>query len=121
MIKIKNTLRQDNANMEAEDVLKVKTALAKTGHYEIPDYGITKYPDKRMFDAIKNFQDENDLKKDGVITPEGPTLQALNRYKTNLPEDDLPGVRSPSITCTVCGGPHGGSKGDLCPSCDAKS
>ena len=115
MINIKNTLRQDSAQANGEDVLSIKKALLKTGHYEIPEYGLTPYPDKSMFRAIKNFQKDNNLKADGIITPNGETLNSLNSN-----EED-PGVRSPTIWCPQCGGPHGGSSGDLCPDCDSKN
>jgi rubrerythrin len=37
-----------------------------------------------------------------------------------LSDEDIP-EKSPTFWCTVCGAPHGGSMGDLCPSCHIKS
>ena len=119
MIRIKNTLRQDSATTELDDVLKIKNALLKAGNYDIPEYGLTPYPDNALFQGIKEFQKKNALKVDGVITPEGETIKALSKFDNDL-EDDLPGVRSPTIWCPKCGGPHGGSAGDECPDCASK-
>lgn len=116
MLKIKRTIRQDSGQTDLDDILKIKKALAKTGHYEAPEYGLTPYPDKKLFGAIKKFQKDNKLKIDGVINPDGETINAL---KDTLP-DDLPS-KSPIMRCPKCGAPHGGSKGSLCPDCDAKS
>jgi Putative peptidoglycan binding domain len=118
---IKNTIRQDSAP-NLDDVLKIKTALNSLGHYEIPDYGLTPYPDKKLFNAIKNYQKLSGLKVDGVINPDGETIRKINSdsgYKTDHLHD-FPGARTPTIWCPECGGPHGGSAGDLCPFCDGK-
>jgi peptidoglycan hydrolase-like protein with peptidoglycan-binding domain len=98
--------------MNEKDVHKIKTTLNKLGYYEMPDYGITPYPDARMFDGIKSFQKVEKLKVDGIIKPKGETIVALNK-KVPL---DLPEVRGPTFWC-VCGAPHGGVFGDLCKDC----
>lgn len=128
-ISIRQTLRQDG-KANPKDVLTVKKALVLTGHYEIPDYGLTPYPDKKLFQAIKDYQKSSGLKVDGVIAPYGETLLSLKkdiRYK-NLNqnddedyEEDDPGNKSPILRCVECGGPHGGAMGDLCEWCDKKS
>ncbi len=105
---------------EGKDVLSIKKTLLITGHYTVPDYGLTPYPDKAMFNAVKEFQKDNGLKADGVITPDGETLQALNNLENEAPNSDEP-LKSPTFWCPQCGGPHGGSSGDLCPDCDKKS
>lgn len=120
MIKIQSILRQDSANIDEKDVFAVKHALVKTGHYDVPEYGITPYPDKALFGAIKDFQKENGLRTDGIIKPEGETLSALNNSEDTSPEDEDPDIRSPSTWCPTCGGPHGGSAGDECPDCASK-
>lgn len=121
MLKIKNTLRRDSAIAEQSDVLQIKGALSRIGYYNIPAYGLTPYPDIAMFDAVKAFQKDNGLKQDGIITPKGETLSALNDHTKHRYEKDKPGVSSPTIWCPQCGGPHGGSKGNLCPDCDSKN
>lgn len=60
-MKLNKTLRENSADIDAEDVLSVKNVLAKAGYYDIPDYGLTPYPDRHMFDAIKLFQRQNSL------------------------------------------------------------
>lgn len=117
MIKILKTIRQDSSKSRTDDILKVKQALSETGHYELPEYGLTPYPDKAMYKAIREFQKDKDLKVDGIIKPQGETINALNSENSEITEPS----KSPTYWCTVCGAPHGGSKGDMCPSCDAKS
>ena len=115
MISIKKTLGKDY-RMDLDDVYKVKGGLNKAGHYKVPDYGLTKYPDEHLFNGIKSFQKEENIKIDGVMKPNGETIHALNRRLGS----DNPGVKSPTMWCPKCGGPHGGSKGDLCPDCTSK-
>ena len=62
-----------NSNTDPNDVLNTKNALAQTGHYKVPDYGVTDIPDMGMIDGIKKFQQDNGLKVDGVMKPKGPT------------------------------------------------
>lgn len=65
-------------NMNGEDTLNTKKALAGLGHMDIPEGGLDEYPDMSMIDAVKSFQRANDLAEDGVMKPEGPTLKRLN-------------------------------------------
>lgn len=116
MISIKKTL-QRNSSADLADVYAIKKALVRTGHYQIPSYGLTPYPDESLFRAIEIFQKDKGLKVDGVIKPLGKTISSINE---ELEEEDI-GVRSPPSWCPQCGGPHGGSKGDLCPDCDSKT
>ena len=108
-MKIKSSLSQNKFN-DPQDVLAVKTALSQLGYYDVPNYGMTSYPDMAMFHGIKQLQQDLGLKEDGVIKPNGETAAGI---KAAL-------GKSPIQRCTECGGPHGGSKGSLCPSCDAK-
>jgi len=62
-----------NSNTNPNDVLNTKNALAQTGHYKVPDHGVTDIPDMGMIDGIKKFQQDNGLKVDGVMKPKGPT------------------------------------------------
>lgn len=112
-IKLSNPIRRNSADTNFQDVLNIKNALKHIGYYETPKYGITEYPDERMYSSIEQFQKEKKLKVDGIANPGGETEQAIN-------EELKVSARSPIVRCTVCGGPHGGSKGDVCPSCDAK-
>jgi len=67
-----------NSNMNLEDVRRVKQALVKIGIMEIPEYGLTPYPDQLMFDGIEDFQSRRGLQVDGVMKPDGPTLRRMN-------------------------------------------
>ncbi len=66
-----------SANTQPDDVLKTKSALAQTGDYKVPDFGITDIPDMGMIDGLKSFQQKNGLKVDGVMKPNGPTEAKL--------------------------------------------
>jgi len=66
-------------NVEPDDILALKKALNQTGHYKVPDFGITPYPDTPLIKGIKKFQKDHDLKVDGVMKPGGPTENALGR------------------------------------------
>ncbi len=75
-------LRSDlapSAKADGDDVNLTKHFLADTGDFEVPDYGITKYPDALLFDAIANFQARNKLATDGIMRASGPTEGALDR------------------------------------------
>ena len=122
MIKIKTTIRQDSANNNPDDVIKVKQALTEAGYYKVPQYGLTPYPDKQLYQAINSFQTSNNLKTDGVIKPNGETLARLNKTLTgNTADQSDDPAKSPTYWCPICGAPHGGSAGDLCPDCSIKS
>lgn len=69
---------------QPDDVIKTKSALAQTGHYQVPDFGITPYPDTPMIDGIKKFQKDNGLKIDGVMKPQGPTETALGSQTKSI-------------------------------------
>ncbi|PZO85387.1 MAG: hypothetical protein DI626_07555 [Micavibrio aeruginosavorus] len=98
MITIKDPLGADY-NMNLEDVFKVKKILQDKGYYKVPDYGLTPYPDTRLFIAIKAFQKDNNLKIDGVISPNGQTIKALN----DKDQPHMPGVQGPIMRCPRCG------------------
>ncbi len=68
--------------LEEEDILKTKVALNKEGYYDVPDYGMTPYSDERMFDGMKKFQKEKGLQVDGVMRPDGETVNALDKALT---------------------------------------
>lgn len=72
LFRVGKTISQ-NSNTDPNDVLNTKTALAQTGDYQVPDFGITDIPDMGMIDGLKKFQQKNGLKVDGVMKPGGPT------------------------------------------------
>ena len=68
-----------DAAADKDDVLEVKQRLNALGHYEIPIYGMTRYPDHRLFEGIKSFQRDQNLTVDGYMKPGGETEDALNQ------------------------------------------
>lgn len=76
-------LRSDlspSAPADEDDVNLTKHFLADTGDFEVPDYGITRYPDAPLFEAIANFQGRNKLATDGIMRASGPTEGALDQH-----------------------------------------
>ncbi len=65
-------------NMDLDDALNTKKAFRDLGHYRVPKFGLTTYPDQPMIDGIKSFQRKNKLRVDGVMKPDGPTIKRLN-------------------------------------------
>lgn len=81
-----------NASADEDDVLNVKQRLNALGHYEVPSYGMTRYPDNRLFDGITSFQREQGLTVDGYMQPGGETETRLNqiyRQETTAPQKTL--------------------------------
>lgn len=76
-IRLKKTVGEAY-NVTAEDALTTKNALSQLGHMEIPDYGLDEFPDAPMVEAIRSFQRAQGLTEDGVMKPDGPTLERLN-------------------------------------------
>ncbi len=70
-------ITERSSSSDLDDVLKVKTALHGLGYYDMPDYGMTTFPDQPLFKGIKKFQSVNSLKKDGIMKPDGPTVNTL--------------------------------------------
>lgn len=66
-----------NASSDPGDVHAVKLLFAGLGIYQTPDWGLSAYPDRALFDAIRAFQRERALKADGVMKPGGDTEDAL--------------------------------------------
>lgn len=76
----------ENVSTNPRDVMKTKSGLKSLGLYAPPEWGMSEIPDRDMFDGIRAFQRQHDLKVDGVMKPEGPTAQkmdeVLGRHKT---------------------------------------
>ncbi len=74
------TLRQVVSQTRARpaDVLNVKRALNRMGFSDVPDYGMTPYPDGAMFEGIQRFQRANGLRVDGVMQRGHATERAMN-------------------------------------------
>lgn len=82
-----------SANTNPLDVIKVKSGLSALGYYEAPDWGVTHYPDRALFKAIREFQKDQGLKVDGFMNPDGETLAAL--------QDKLRGTKERTATQTA--------------------
>ncbi len=85
-------LLASNASANEDDVLTVKQRLNVLGHYEVPSYGMTRYPDNRLFDGITSFQREQGLIVDSYMQPGGETETRLNqlyRQETTAPQKTL--------------------------------
>ena len=76
MPKLRNIIGREYGIGE-DDTLSMKNVLRRLGHYETPEYGMTPYPDERMFQGIRGFQKAKGLLVDGVVEPNGPTARAL--------------------------------------------
>ena len=104
--RLKSTIGR-SYRVDPDDTRRTKKTLRELGYYETPSYGITPYPDERLFDAIRSYQRRNNLRNDGVIEPDGPTLQHLNlslwkrRSSSQDPKPD--GTTPPSERASVIG------------------
>jgi hypothetical protein len=83
-------------NMDLDDTLNTKNALADVGHMDVPDYGIDEFPDRPMLDGVKSFQREQGLKVDGVMKPDGPTIERLNQVMAERNADQAEIVPKPA-------------------------
>gem|GEM_PF-2108396 len=72
-----------NSSVDLVDSLRVKQGLNKLGYLQEPKFGITRYPNQQMFDAIQDFQKGKGLKIDGVMKPGGETEQTLSKILTD--------------------------------------
>lgn len=66
-----------NFNTDSGDILRTKQALNSLGHYSIPSYGLTEYPDEPLFQGLETFQDRYGLNRDGIMKPGGETAAKL--------------------------------------------
>ncbi|MDP6643076.1 MAG: hypothetical protein QGF16_03265 [Rhodospirillales bacterium] len=73
-----NATLAGDAPADQSDTINTKYVLQDFGYYVEPDYGMTVYPDQRLFDGIRKFQKDNGLRIDGRMNPGGPTESALN-------------------------------------------
>ena len=69
-----------NVNVDLDDSLRTKTALNRLGYLKAPEFGVTRYPNQQLFDAIEQFQKARGLKVDGVMKPGGPTERRLGEH-----------------------------------------
>lgn len=87
-ISLAQTLASTDDN-NVKDTLLVKTALEALGYYfrtAVEDKELNPFPNEELFDAVKEFQRDNNLKVDGIIKPGGETEKAMNNY---MPESAI--------------------------------
>ena len=70
--------------LDEQDVLNTKQTLGQLDYYKPrrrkgQRAEITPWPDTPMFEGIKTFQKDKDLKVDGLMKPGDPTEKALNK------------------------------------------
>jgi hypothetical protein len=80
-IKLKSTIRPFGEN-EENDLHQAKEIFRETGYYQEPPYAGQLNPklmDIQLEEGIKSFQKDNRLNEDGILEPNGETVQALNK------------------------------------------
>ncbi len=80
-------------NVDPDDAANTKAALNRHGYYATPSGGeFGGWVDSAMFDGIRKFQKNNNLKVDGFMRPGGPTERALadGEEETTICEDCPP-------------------------------
>lgn len=76
-----------NALAHPDDVVATKKRLSDLGYYSAPEWGISEFPDRALFDGIRDFQDAQGLKVDGMINPGGETETALKTMEWTIEDD----------------------------------
>ncbi|KKL18392.1 hypothetical protein LCGC14_2475960, partial [marine sediment metagenome] len=84
---VKDTVAR-NSSADPRDTYNTKQALGNLGYYRTPEYGMTQWPDGRLFEGIERFQKAKGLAVDGVINPGGQTATAMNRSLAGGPPPD---------------------------------
>ena len=78
-----------NLAVDERDTVDTKKALARLGHYSVPKWGVTPYPDTAMFEGVKSFQRSQGLAVDGRMSKDGPTARLLDGAIRPAVEDHL--------------------------------
>ena len=75
-----------NSPTDLEDSAIIKMALTSLGYYDDTETGLSPYGDKKLFKAVKSFQNNHNLKVDGVINPDGPTQKTMKEKLLSSPQ-----------------------------------
>lgn len=104
-LNLKRTM-SENTNATPSDIVDTKQALYRLGYYR-PKVGNTfgDWVDREMFDGLRAFQEDYELKVDGIMRPGGPTEAAINQQlafsagEQGEEDEELPGegARPPII------------------------
>lgn len=95
---------ETSTRVDLDDIVATKTALNQLGYYQPPyasEFG--DWTDREMFAGIKQFQQDNALKVDGMMKPGGPTERTINR-RLAANENDVPQPAPPGPHPTGHGG-----------------
>ncbi len=76
---LKKEVSETTADIDSDDVINVKKHLKNFGYYKEPEWGIDAIVDTKMFDGIRSFQKDKNLKIDGVMKPKGETESMFNK------------------------------------------
>ena len=61
------------------DVARVKYGLSQLNYYKEPkNLGMSTVPDRQMFDSVKKYQKDKGLHVDGLLKPQGETINSIN-------------------------------------------
>lgn len=71
------SLLASNAHVDLDDSLNTKEALRRLGYYKTPGYGMTPYPDSRLFEAVSDLQLDQGIRRTGEIRPGDDTEKAI--------------------------------------------
>lgn len=75
-----------DGNVDAEDARAVKRSLNWLGYYTpAKNIGLTDFPDREIFEAVKAFQADQNISATGLMRPDGATINALNENITRKP------------------------------------
>jgi len=109
LLKLKSPMGR-SYNVDFGDVTKTKKALNDLNYYDIPDHGLTQYPDTPLFSAIEGFQSDKGLKVDGLMKPEGPTESTLNDELAKQAKSESAVTKSvktkPAVLTSILGTPQ---------------
>ncbi len=76
-----------NSAVEEFDLRQMKKTLNRLGYYTpFEKTGITGISDREVFEALKEFQKDNNLPATGTAKPDDETIDALNREADKTPD-----------------------------------
>ncbi len=76
-----------NSAVEEFDLRQMKKTLNRLGYYTpFEKTGITGISDREIFEALKEFQKDNNLPASGTAKPDDETIDALNREAEKTPD-----------------------------------
>jgi len=93
--------------LDEDDVTNTKVALNNLGYYEAPkEYGLTPYSDERMFDGMKQFQKDNNLRVDAEMFPGRETETTINAKLDQVASANKTRTLPPEPKCEQGYGPR---------------